>query len=64
VIGEANDPLLYLERLAYLRAVLEGIAALEEARAVRARAGRRTRAGQEAGSSRVLRVRAWLSRRG
>ncbi len=50
LIADAQDPLLYLERLAYLRAVNDAIAALEDARVVLARAGQRIRAGEAAGA--------------
>ena len=38
---EANDPLLYLERRAYLNAIQDALAGLEEARVVLARATQR-----------------------
>ncbi len=47
LIGDAQDPLLYLERPAYLRAVNDAIAGLEGARVVLARAGQRIRGGEE-----------------
>jgi hypothetical protein len=40
---DGNDPLLYLERRAYLNAVQDALAGLEAARVVLARAAQRTR---------------------
>ena len=44
VIGAADDPLLYLERQAYLAALRDGIAGLEAARVILARARQRMEA--------------------
>jgi hypothetical protein len=41
LIGAADDPLLYLERKAYLAALRDGIAGLEGARVILARARQR-----------------------
>jgi hypothetical protein len=46
--GEADDPLLYLERLAYVEALREAVAGLEGARVALARALQRIRDGQGA----------------
>jgi hypothetical protein len=45
VIGEADDPLLYLERLAYVEALRGAVAGLEGARVTLARALQRLRDG-------------------
>ncbi|MFO0877504.1 MAG: hypothetical protein U0840_09030 [Gemmataceae bacterium] len=42
-----NDPLLYLERRAYLNAVQDALAGLEEARVVLARAAQRVHQEQQ-----------------
>ncbi len=47
LIGEGNDPLLYLERLAYLRAGHQAIAGPEDGRVVLGRAEQRIRDGDE-----------------
>jgi hypothetical protein len=44
---EANDPLLYLERRAYLNAIQDALAGLEEARVVLARASQRLSADEQ-----------------
>jgi hypothetical protein len=41
IIGEGNDPLLYLERRAYLAAVQAAVSGLESARVVLAKARQR-----------------------
>jgi hypothetical protein len=46
---EGNDPLLYLERRAYLNAIEDAMADLEAARLVLARAAQRMRGEQQAG---------------
>ncbi len=48
---EGNDPLLYLERQAYLKAIQEALAAIETARVVLAKARQRT--AREAGKERA-----------
>jgi hypothetical protein len=48
VIREADDPLLYLERLAYVEALRQAVAGLEGARVTLARALQRIRDGQGA----------------
>jgi hypothetical protein len=46
LIREADDPLLYLERLAYVEALREAVAGLEDARVALAKALQRIREGQ------------------
>jgi hypothetical protein len=48
VIREADDPLLYLERLAYVEAQCEAVAGLEGARVTLAHALQRIREGRGA----------------
>jgi hypothetical protein len=48
VIREADDPLLYLERLAYVEALRGAVAGLEDARVTLARALQRIRDGEGA----------------
>jgi hypothetical protein len=48
LIREADDPLLYLERLAYVEALREAVAGLEDARVALAKALQRIREGQGA----------------
>jgi hypothetical protein len=48
LIGDADDPLLYLERLAYVEALRGAVAGLEGARVALARALQRIRDGQGA----------------
>jgi hypothetical protein len=48
VIREADDPLLYLERLAYVEAFRGAVAGPEDARVALARALQRSREGQGA----------------
>jgi hypothetical protein len=50
VIGEGNDPLLYLERRAYLNALQDALAGIEGARVELCRARQRWRGSQEAGA--------------
>jgi hypothetical protein len=45
IIGKGDDPLLYLERQAYLRALHATTAALENARVILAKARRRIERG-------------------
>ena len=47
VIGEGDDPMLYLERQAYLGAIRHAISGLEAARVVLARARQRLRDARE-----------------
>ena len=49
VMGEAQDPLLYLERRAYLTALQSAVAGLEEARVTLARAAQRAAAAEAKG---------------
>ena len=44
---EGNDPLLYLERRAYLNAIQDALAGVEAARVVLARANQRMQSAQE-----------------
>jgi hypothetical protein len=46
LIREGNDPLTYLERLAYLEAIQDGIAGLETARVMLAKTVHRIEDGQ------------------
>jgi hypothetical protein len=46
IIGKGDDPLLYLERQAYLRALHATTAALENARVILARARQRIERGR------------------
>ena len=46
LIREADDPLLYLERLAYVEALREAVAGLEDARVALAKALQRIREGR------------------
>jgi hypothetical protein len=48
VIGEADDPLLYVERRDYLKGLRDGLAGIESARVVLARARQRWRGDREA----------------
>jgi hypothetical protein len=48
---EANDPLLYLERRAYLNAIQDALAGVESARVVLARARQRIESTREAAGS-------------
>jgi hypothetical protein len=48
VIREADDPLLYLERLAYVEALRGAVAGLEDARVALAKALQRLRDGRGA----------------
>jgi hypothetical protein len=50
VIADGNDPLLHLERRAYLNALRDAVAGFETARVILARARQRWRGSQEAGS--------------
>jgi hypothetical protein len=43
IIGEGNDPMLYLERQAYLGAIRHAVSGLESARVTRAKARQRLR---------------------
>jgi hypothetical protein len=47
LIKAASDPLLYLERKAYLTAIQDALAGVEGARVVLARAGQRLERGTE-----------------
>jgi hypothetical protein len=47
VIGEGDDPMLYLERQAYLGAIRHAIAGLESARVTLAKARQRLRDARE-----------------
>jgi hypothetical protein len=54
VIRAADDPLLYLERQAYLAALRDGIAGLEDARVILARARQRMEADRRVRPNHVI----------